>query len=49
MITNIILQEMRYMLYIPSKNKSIKPKDFWFNNTSGEEVRSKEQIESNSW
>ena len=42
MISNIILLGMR--LYIPSKNKSIKPKDrSWFNKTCADAVRSKEQ------
>ena len=42
MVSNIILLGMR--LYIPSKNKSIKPKDrSWFNKTCADAVRSKEE------
>ena len=42
MVSNIILLGMR--MYIPSKNKSIKPKDHsCFNKTSADAVRSKEE------
>ena len=42
MVSNIILLGMG--LYIPSKNKYIKPKDrSWFNKTCADAVRSKEE------
>ena len=46
MVSNIISLGMR--MYIPNKNKSIKPKDrSWFNKTCAAAVKSKEEWKSN--